>query len=85
MIASQTIWQLDIIAHTDRMITAAMDRLGDANEARWLVHRVMLHAMTDMRTPANRRDLDTALSAALRTHPANAALTGGKPLLENPS
>ncbi|MCX7358542.1 MAG: hypothetical protein NT015_10435 [Alphaproteobacteria bacterium] len=64
-------WQLDIIAHTDRMIAAAMHQLGDANEARWFVHRIMHRAMTDMRTPANRRDLDSALGAALRT--ANAA------------
>ncbi len=66
-------WQLDIIAHTDRMVAAAMHQLADTNEARWLVHRVMLHAMTDMRAPANRRDLDSALGLALRTHPANAA------------
>lgn len=66
-------WRLGVISHTDRMIDAAMDELGDANEARWLVHRVMLNAMHEMRAPAHRRDLDTALGQALRAHPANAA------------
>jgi hypothetical protein len=55
------------------MVDAAMDELGDANEARWLVHRVMLNAMNDMRAPANRRDLDTALGQALRAHADHAA------------
>ena len=73
MTAPQIRWKLDIIAHTDRMVAAAMHQLADANEARWLVHRVMHTAMTDMRVPSNRRDLDTALGAALRIHAANAA------------
>lgn len=71
--ATTVTWQLGIISHTDRMVAAAMHQLADANEARWLVHRVMLHAMTDMRAPAKRRDLDTALGDALRGHAANAA------------
>lgn len=66
-------WRLGAISHTDRMIDAAMDELGDANEARWLVHRVMLNAMNDMRAPAKRRDLDTALGQALRAHADHAA------------
>lgn len=66
-------WQLDVIAHTDRMIAAAMDQLGDANEARWVVHRVLLHAMTDMSAPASRRELDGALGLVLRSYPPNAA------------
>lgn len=68
-----TRWQLDIIANTDRMVSNAMRHLGNANEARWLVHRVMLNAMTDMRAPANPRDLDAALATALRSYAANAA------------
>jgi hypothetical protein len=66
-------WRLDIVAESDRMVAAAMHQLSDANEARWLVHRVMLAAMTDMRAPATRRELDSALGEALRIHPANAA------------
>lgn len=73
MTADRTRWKLDIIAHTDRMVAAAMRQLADANEARWLVHRVMHHAMTDMHAPAHRRALDSALGAALRAHSANAA------------
>lgn len=68
MTTPQIRWRLDIIAHTERMIGAAMHQLNDANEARWLVHRVMHSAMTDIRVPANRRDLDSALGAALLTH-----------------
>ena len=66
-------WQLDAIAHTDGMVAAAMRQLSDLNEARWLVHGIMHRAITNMRAPANLGDLDTALGAALRTHPANAA------------
>lgn len=73
MTAPQIRWKLDIVAHTERMIGAAMHQLNDANEARWLVHRVMHRAMTDISVPANRRDLDSALGAALRTHAASAA------------
>lgn len=70
---SQIHWQLDAIAHTDTMIADAMHQLSDSNEARWLVHRVMHRAITNMRAPAHRTDLDTALSAALSTHRASAA------------
>ena len=73
MTAHHTRWKLDIITHTDRMVVAAMHQLADANEARWFVHRIMHHAMTDMNAPSNRRDLDSALGAALRAHAANAA------------
>jgi len=66
-------WRLGVIAHTDRMVEAAMDEIGDANEARWLVHRVMLNAMHEMDAPAHRRDLDTALGQALRAHADHAA------------
>ena len=66
-------WLLDVIGQTDRMVTVANTQLNDINEARWLVHRVMLHAMTDMVGPASARDLDAALGRALRGHPANAA------------
>lgn len=64
-------WRLDVLGHTDHMVAVAMDHLDDANEARWLVHRVMLHAMADVLTCATRRDLDTALGQALRDHPVN--------------
>jgi hypothetical protein len=60
-----------IIDQTDRMVTLANNQLNDLNEARWLVHRVMLHAM--MVDGAAACDLDAALGRALRTHPANAA------------
>jgi hypothetical protein len=66
-------WRLGVISHTDRMVEAAMYQLSDANEARWLVHRVMLDAMHEMDAPANRRDLDTALGRALRLHAEHAA------------
>lgn len=70
---SQIHWQLDAIAHTDAMIADAMHQLSDSNEARWLVHRVMHHAITNMRAPAHRAELDSALSAALFSHRADAA------------
>lgn len=66
-------WRLDTVAHTDRLIGVAMKHLNDANEARWLVHRVMMRTMTDMLAPTNRRDLDTALTRALRTRPEKTA------------
>jgi len=66
-------WLLDIIDQTDRMVTRANNQLNDLNEARWLVHRVMLRAMTDMVGPATPRDLDAALGRALCAHLANAA------------
>lgn len=44
-----------------------------AHEARWLFHRIMLHAMTDIHAPATRQTLDSALNHALRRHRANAA------------
>lgn len=61
---------LNIIAHGEGLISTAMHALEDANEARWLVHRIMLKAMTDMRLPATRRDLDNALNLALRARTA---------------
>jgi hypothetical protein len=66
-------WRLNAITHTERLIGAAMHQLDDANEARWLVHRVLLSAMTDMLGPISGVDLDTALASVLRAHPANAA------------
>jgi len=72
MTAKTEIWRIDVIANTDRMIDTAMDTLKDANEARWLVHRVMLGAMTNMLGPISRRELDTALGSALTQHAAAA-------------
>jgi hypothetical protein len=66
-------WRLSAIAHTDRLIGLAMHQLDDANEARWVVHRVLLRAMDNMLTPISSIDLDAALSGVLRVHPANAA------------
>jgi hypothetical protein len=66
-------WKLDIITHAKRMTAAAMHQLGDANEASWLVHRIMHRAMTNMRAPAKVHDLDSALRAALRIYAAEAA------------
>jgi hypothetical protein len=66
-------WRLSAIAHTDRLIDLAMRQLDDANEARWVVHRVLLGAMDNMLSPISGGDLDAALSRVLRVHPANAA------------
>lgn len=66
-------WHLEVIAHTERLLGVANDQLSDANEAHWLVHRVMLNAMTDMLGPSSQRQLDTALGHALRDHHAQAA------------
>ncbi len=73
MTAPQIRWQLDIVANTERMVSAAMHQLNDANEARWLVHRVMHHTMTDMHSPADQRQLDSALDDALRAHAGHVA------------
>ncbi|MGD9981128.1 MAG: hypothetical protein AB7H66_08625 [Hyphomonadaceae bacterium] len=72
MLSTAIQWRLDAITHTDRLIAVAMEQLNDVNESRWLVHRVLLRAMTDMIGPATRGDLDTALGCALRDYPANA-------------
>ena len=61
-------WRLDVISHTDRMTSAAMDEIQDRNEASMMVHDVMARAMTDMLAPISRRELDTALGRALRAH-----------------
>jgi len=66
-------WRLSAIAHTDRLIGRAVHQLDDANEARWVVHRVLLRAMDNMLGPISSIDLDLALSGVLRVHPANAA------------
>jgi len=66
-------WRLDAVSHSDRLIGVAMHQLDDANEACFLVHRVLSDAMRWMTAPATRRDLDTALGRALRRHAANDA------------
>jgi hypothetical protein len=67
------LWRLDVIAQGSRMAAAAMHELDDLNEARFVVHEVMLAAMTDMLGPVSRRQLDSALCRALRTRSAPAA------------
>ena len=64
----QNDWRLAVASNSKRMIAAAMEYLDDANEARWLVHGVMLGAMTNITAPISRRELDTALGRALRLH-----------------
>ncbi|ANP45785.1 hypothetical protein ATE48_07545 [Candidatus Viadribacter manganicus] len=66
-------WRLSAVAHTDRLIGLAMHQLDDANEARWVVHRVLLRAMDNMLAPISGFDLDAALSRVLRVHPVKAA------------
>lgn len=66
-------WRLSAIAHTDRLIGLAMHQLDDANEARWVVHRVLLRAMDNMLGPISGTALDASLEGALRVHHANAA------------
>lgn len=66
-------WRLSALAHTDRLIGLAMHQLDDANEARWVVHGVLLRAMDNMLGPISSIDLDVALSGVLRVHSANAA------------
>lgn len=66
-------WRINVVRNTDRLVGVAMDYLGDANEARWLVHGVMLGAMTDMLGPEPQARLDQALRVALRDHAVNAA------------
>lgn len=50
-----------------------MHQLDDANEARWVVHRVLLSAMDNMLGPISGTALDASLEGALRVHHANAA------------
>ncbi len=66
-------WRLNAISHTDRLTGVAMHQLDDTNEARWLVHRVLLRAMDNMLGPISGLTLDAALAGALRAHPANVA------------
>lgn len=61
-------WRLDVLARGAGMVDTAMRQLNDANEARWLVHGVIMDAMTDMVGPVSRRALDGALNVALRDH-----------------
>ena len=65
-------WRLDVVAQTDRLVGVAMKQLDDANEARWLVHRIMLRSMDHMPGPISGRELDTALGDALNRVAANA-------------
>jgi hypothetical protein len=66
-------WRLNIVSHSERLVTAAMDEVHDANLARLLVHGVMYSAMAHLLAPVPRRDLDIALGRALRRHHANNA------------
>ncbi len=61
-----TQWRLDVIAQGDRLADAAMEETADLNEARALVHGVVLRAMHEIEGPVSRRDLDTDMGRALR-------------------
>ncbi|WP_395647266.1 hypothetical protein [Terricaulis sp.] len=67
MSSAHAAWRTTLISQTDALIAVAMYELGDANEAHWLVHGVMMDALAARDGAAN---LDGALRRALHTHPA---------------
>lgn len=60
-------WRTRLVSQTDQLIAVAMLELDDANEARWLVHGVMMDAVVTQ-PYSGRSDLDAALRRALRAH-----------------
>lgn len=65
-----TQWRLDVVAHGDRLASAAMEETADMNEAKFLAHGVVARAMHDIEGPVSRRVLDTDMGRALRKRAA---------------